>query len=94
MNAGGTIQIADHRKRHACVIGDILPQTEVPRRADSEQADLGGEGRTNPWGQARPTPNLATPHPAALAYADPQGALSKVIQRQMAIQSFAGCISR
>ena len=29
MGAGGTLEIADHRERHACVAGEILPETQA-----------------------------------------------------------------
>ena len=32
MGAGGAIEIADHRERHACVTGEILPEAEARGR--------------------------------------------------------------
>ena len=32
MGAGGTIEIADHRERHACVTGEILPEAQARGR--------------------------------------------------------------
>ena len=32
IGAGGTIKIADHRERHACVTGEILPEAQAGGR--------------------------------------------------------------